>query len=56
MNIGVRPWVLVLNYTAASGEINRAILESFRGRGIIMPFPQREVRLVGNSPPIAGTA
>jgi small conductance mechanosensitive channel len=48
VNIGVRPWVLVPDYTAASGEINGAILESFRGRGIIMPFPQREVRLIGN--------
>jgi small conductance mechanosensitive channel len=50
VNIGVRPWVLVPDYTAVSGEINSAILESFRGRGIIMPFPQREVRLLGNAP------
>jgi small conductance mechanosensitive channel len=50
VNIGVRPWVLVPDYTIASGEINGAILESFRGRGIIMPFPQREVRLIGNAP------
>jgi small conductance mechanosensitive channel len=50
VNIGVRPWVLVPDYIAASGEINGAILESFRHRGIIMPFPQREVRLIGNAP------
>jgi small conductance mechanosensitive channel len=50
VNIGVRPWVLVPDYVAASGEINGAILESFRHRGIIMPFPQREVRLIGNAP------
>src|SRR5580693_7334890 len=31
VNIGVRPWVLVPDYVAASGEINGAILESFRG-------------------------
>jgi len=49
VNIGVRPWVLVPDYVAASGEINGAILESFRDRGIVMPFPQREVRLIGNA-------
>jgi small conductance mechanosensitive channel len=49
VNIGVRPWVLVPDYVAASGEINGAILESFRHRGIIMPFPQREVRLIGDA-------
>jgi small conductance mechanosensitive channel len=50
VNIGVRPWVLVPDYIAASGEINGAILDSFRHRGIIMPFPQREVRFIGNAP------
>jgi small conductance mechanosensitive channel len=50
VNIGVRPWVLVPDYVAASGEINGAILESFRSRGVVMPFPQREVRLIGNAP------
>ena len=50
VNVGVRPWVLVPDYVAASGEINGAILESFRHRGIIMPFPQREVNLIGNAP------
>ena len=50
VNIGVRPWVLVPDYVTASGEINGAILESFRSRGIVMPFPQREVRLIGKVP------
>jgi small conductance mechanosensitive channel len=49
LSIGVRPWVLVQDYVAASGEINVAILESFRSRGIVMPFPQREVRLIDNT-------
>jgi small conductance mechanosensitive channel len=48
VSIGVRPWVLVPDYVAASGELNGAILESFRARAIVMPFPQREVRLIGN--------
>jgi small conductance mechanosensitive channel len=33
----------------ASGEINSAIVESFRKRGIVIPFPQREIRVVGDS-------
>jgi small conductance mechanosensitive channel len=47
ISIGVRPWVQVPDFTAAAGEINRAILETLRTRGITMPFPQREVRLIG---------
>jgi small conductance mechanosensitive channel len=42
-----KPWVKVPDYVAAAGELNRAILEAFRGRGIVIPFPQREVRLLG---------
>ncbi len=47
VKIAVRPWVRVQDYVAAAGEINRDILESFRRRGIVMPLPQREVRLLG---------
>ncbi len=46
VNIGVKPWVSVMDYGAAGGEINRAIVETFRGRGIVIPFPQREVRML----------
>ncbi len=46
VSIGIRPWVGVNDYRAATGEINRAVLETFRSRGIAMPFPQREVRLI----------
>lgn len=46
VTIGIRPWVSVTDYRAVMGEINKAVLESFRGRGIVMPFPQREVRLI----------
>lgn len=45
--LAVRPWVAVTDYVAAAGEINQAILETFRVRGIAIPFPQREVRLIG---------
>jgi small conductance mechanosensitive channel len=46
VNIGIRPWVNVADYRAALGEINTAVLETFRERGISIPFPQREVRVL----------
>jgi small conductance mechanosensitive channel len=49
VDIGVKPWVKVVDFNDAAGEINQAILETFRARGIVIPFPQREVRLLGNA-------
>jgi len=49
INIAVRPWVGVDDLGAATGEINAAIVELFRERGVVIPFPQREVRLLGAS-------
>ena len=49
VNIGVQPWVRVPDYVAAAGEINKAIVETFRGQGIVIPFPQHEVRLLNAS-------
>ena len=46
VNITVRPWVHVPDYADALGELNRAVLETFRTRGIAIPFPQRDVHLV----------
>jgi len=48
VNIGVKPWVSVPDYIAAGGEINKAIVDAFRARGIAIPPPRREVRLVGS--------
>ena len=45
--ISVNPWVKVPDYIAAVGEVNKAILETFRARNVVIPFPQREVRMVG---------
>jgi small conductance mechanosensitive channel len=45
--IAVKPWVNAPDFVAVSGEINQAILEAFRERSIVIPFPQREVRVVG---------
>jgi small conductance mechanosensitive channel len=44
--IGVGPWVNVPDYVPATGEINQAILETFRSRNIVIPMPQREVRML----------
>jgi len=49
VTIGVKPWVKIDDFGAATGEINRAILEVFRSRGIVMPVPQREIRMIDNS-------
>lgn len=46
INIAVKPWVPVLEYNDAAGDINRAIVEEFRTRNISIPFPQREIRLL----------
>lgn len=48
VTIAVRPWVRVQDYVAAAGEINGAILDSFRAKHIRIPLPQREVRLSGS--------
>ena len=47
--VAIKPWVAARDYGAASAEINRAVLESFRTRGINIPFPQREIRVLGRS-------
>jgi small conductance mechanosensitive channel len=47
--IGVKPWVRVPDFGPATGEVNRAILELFRVRGVSMPVPQREIRVLADS-------
>jgi small-conductance mechanosensitive channel len=44
----VKPWVLVQDQVAATGEIYAAVLQALRARGVVIPVPQREVRLIGN--------
>lgn len=47
--IGINPWVQVPDYVAACNEINQAVLETFRARGIAIPLPQQEVRVLGTA-------
>jgi small conductance mechanosensitive channel len=43
--IAVKPWVNVKDYVSASADVTRAVLEAFRQGGIVIPLPQREVRM-----------
>jgi small conductance mechanosensitive channel len=47
ITLGISPWVSVPDYVVAQLEIYQAIIEQFRVRGIEIPFPQHEVRLLG---------
>ncbi len=49
INIRVMPWVDVADYVMARGTLNREVVESFRQAQIVIPFPQREVRLLGGA-------
>jgi small-conductance mechanosensitive channel len=47
--ITAAPWVSVPDYGVAGGELHQAILEEFRRRGIVIPFPQRDIRVVSST-------
>jgi small conductance mechanosensitive channel len=47
VQIAVRPWVSVADYAATGGDLYAAVLATCRARGISIPYPQREVRLLG---------
>jgi len=47
LSIAVKPWVAVQDQVAATGEIYAAVLVALRAHGVVMPPPQREVRLIG---------
>jgi small conductance mechanosensitive channel len=46
VQITAKPWVAVGDYGAVEGELNLNIVETMRRRGIEMPPPQYEVRLL----------
>jgi small conductance mechanosensitive channel len=49
VNICIAPWAGISDYGAVAGEISKAIVETFRARGIVIPPPRREVRLLGSA-------
>lgn len=48
VTLNVSPWVNVPDYGAATSELNKTVLETFRARGIVMPLPQCEVKMLGS--------
>lgn len=49
ITLSIDPWVSVVNFAKAQGELNQAILERFRAAHIQIPFPQHEVRLLSTT-------
>jgi len=49
IRIAICPWAAVADFNAASSDATQAVLESFRAHGIVIPLPQREVRLLGTT-------
>lgn len=45
IQICMKPWVAVGDYGVIVGELNLAVVEELRRRGIAIPYPQREVRM-----------
>jgi small conductance mechanosensitive channel len=46
VTIGGYPWTQVSDFGSAGDEVHRAILEAFRARGIVIPLPRHEVRML----------
>jgi len=49
ISIAIKPWTAVGDYGPAQAEIYQAIVEQFRANNISIPFPQREVRMLGGA-------
>ena len=49
IQIAVRPWVAVQDYVAVQSDIYQEIINRFRSQQIEIPFPQQEIRILGNS-------
>ena len=49
VQIAIKPWVAVADFNAVAGELNLSLVENLRRHGIGIPYPQREVRLIGGS-------
>jgi small conductance mechanosensitive channel len=50
VQIAVRAWSSVDDFGNVVDELSQAVIEDCRKRGISIPFPQHEVRLLGNDP------
>jgi small conductance mechanosensitive channel len=46
IQIAVKPWARVTDFGPAERELKKAIVETFRSRNIVIPYPQHEVRML----------
>ena len=49
IQLAVRPWTNVVDYGPAGGEINKSLVDAFRSKKIVIPFPQQEVRMLAQN-------
>jgi small conductance mechanosensitive channel len=49
VQIAIKPWVAAADFGAATGELNLTLVEELRRQGVVIPYPQREVRLIGDA-------
>jgi small conductance mechanosensitive channel len=49
VNLSVKPWVRVADFVPAQAEIYQGLLDRFRRDNIQIPFPQRDVHLIGQA-------
>ena len=47
--IAVKPWVAVKDFIEVQAAVYQEIINRFRSEQIVMPLPQREIRILGNS-------
>jgi small conductance mechanosensitive channel len=47
IELAIKPWSKLSEFGAAAAEIKLAIADAFRTNGIEIPFPQREIRVLG---------
>ena len=50
VNIAVRPWVASGDYWAVRGDLLERVKKSLEDNGLSIPFPQRDLHLVGQVP------
>jgi small conductance mechanosensitive channel len=50
ISIAIKPWTAVADYGPAQTEIYQAVAEQFRANHVTIPFPQREIRMLGATP------
>jgi len=48
--LAIRPWVKVVDFIPAQAAIYQSVIEGFRERGIEIPIPRRDIRLLNPLP------